>query len=312
MSPSTLTSSIGPTCVSFTRLTTLGTIGKGSYGLITRVQDEDSGRVLVMKTMPRSTLWFDGESLAMHELEAMHVIGKDWYPTILGAFVTEQDVMLVMPYYARGDIRSFIKSTSDGCVSQELARFWSAELILAIHGIHKAGLIHRDIKPENIFIDDARHIVLADFGVAHLFPDFPHSTETDLPLLFVTPSNPYRTSGVCGTPIYLPPEVCSGEEYSFGMDYYSMGMVVHELITGTVPIDSASKRARESRGPFVINLRPNAYAPQDLDEPGREFLTWVCDHCFLRFVCANVHIIDSSPHAIRPPNGIRDESTSVL
>lgn len=122
--------------------------------------------------------------------------------------------------------------------------------ILAIQGLHKQGIVHRDIKPDNIFLDENGHLVLADFGLAENIGNFDGGREEtekfpiwleakakggdDYPLLWVDGNNPLGKRGVAGTFWYTAPEVFRNERYSFGVDYYSVGVIYHELITGHV------------------------------------------------------------------------------
>jgi len=121
---------------------------------------------------------------------------------------------------------------------------------LAIQGLHKFGIIHRDLKPENILFGGDGHLVLADYGVATVlvldeedafmedeFPLWAESKERggdDFPLLTPSVDNPHTVVGVSGTVYYTAPEVIEGKEYSYGVDYYSMAMLYHEMVTGYV------------------------------------------------------------------------------
>ncbi|KDR82441.1 hypothetical protein GALMADRAFT_1347012 [Galerina marginata CBS 339.88] len=93
--------------------------------------------------------------------------------------------------------------------------------ILAIQSLHKKGIIHRDIKTDNIFLDEQGHLILADLGLAENI---------------ATHLNPLQTCGAAGTFWYTAPEVFKKEHYSFGVDYWSVGVIYHELITGHVSV----------------------------------------------------------------------------
>jgi len=123
---------------------------------------------------------------------------------------------------------------------------------LAIQSLHKKGIIHRDIKPDNIFLDETGHLILADLGLAEnigtfggadtdmdLFPiwkDAKARGGDDFPLLWVDGLNPLGIQGIAGTYWYTAPEVFRNERYSFGVDYYSVGVIYYELVTGNVCI----------------------------------------------------------------------------
>lgn len=123
--------------------------------------------------------------------------------------------------------------------------------VIAIQCLHKQGIVHRDIKPANIFLDDAGHLILGDFGLAEniatyeggdsvVLEKFPAWIEArtkggdDFPWLWADDSNPLSTQGPSGTRWHTAPEVFRKERYSFGVDYWSVGVLYHELITGCV------------------------------------------------------------------------------
>ena len=122
--------------------------------------------------------------------------------------------------------------------------------LLAVQHLHKRGIIHRDLKPENILFDCSGHLVIADFGVAHIFLDEEADSFLEdeyplwakmkrrggdyFPLLTASIDNPHTVDGMAGTTYYSAPEVLEGQTYSYGVDYYSMAILYHEMVTGYV------------------------------------------------------------------------------
>lgn len=105
--------------------------------------------------------------------------------------------------------------------------------ITAIQIIHKCGIIHRDIKPANILIGNDGHLVIADFGLAKIFPADTRRGD-DFPLLWPYPENPYICDKHGGTPGYTAPEITAKQIYSFGIDYFAVGVIIYQMITGSV------------------------------------------------------------------------------
>ena len=177
-------------------------------------------------------------------------------------------MFLTQPFYRRGDLAGLIEHK--GFLGREIAQFYCAQLVrlfthnplilhnrirlqvLAIQSLHKVGIVHRDIKPDNIFLDEGGHLVLADLGLAENIATFEGGEDMmvqfpvwldartkggdDFPLLWVSGHNPLGTRGLAGTFWYTAPEVFRYERYSFGVDYWSVGLIYHELITGHVSL----------------------------------------------------------------------------
>jgi len=123
--------------------------------------------------------------------------------------------------------------------------------VIAIQFLHRKGFIHRDIKPENIFLDDEGHLVLADLGLSEKIAPLTSGRAgrstfltwdrvarghlgDEFPFLWANATNPFSTRGISGTHWYSAPEIFRAEKYSFGVDYWSIGVIYHELVTGHV------------------------------------------------------------------------------
>lgn len=107
--------------------------------------------------------------------------------------------------------------------SEKEACFYFAEMLLGLEYIHSQNVLYRDLKPENVFLDIDGHIKLADFGLSKI------QTPKDL------------NETYCGSAEYMSPEMLNGEAYSYGIDYYSLGAVLYEMVTGLPPFYSTEQ-----------------------------------------------------------------------
>jgi len=108
--------------------------------------------------------------------------------------------------------------------SESLARFYAAEIYLALSYLHKEKYIYRDLKPENVILDKTGHIKLIDFGLAK-----GNISATNL------------TNTVCGTNEYIPPEVICGKRYGFNFDWWGFGNILYEMLFGYPPFNDQNK-----------------------------------------------------------------------
>ena len=121
-----------------------------------------------------------------------------------------------MDLCAGGELFYLLHQT--GSLSEEAAKFYFAEILLGLEYMHKLGIIYRDMKPENVLIDIDGHIKLADFGLS----------KQDM-------GGDALANSFCGSPEYMSPEMLQGHGHSLPVDYYSLGAILFEMITGLPP-----------------------------------------------------------------------------
>lgn len=129
------------------------------------------------------------------------------------AFQTSKKLYFVFDFVEGGELWFHMKQ--ENRLKERKARFYSAQILLALECLHREGFMYRDLKPDNIMIDKDGNIKLMDFGL---------STSEQISYDF------------CGTPEYLSPEIFSGEGYGREIDFWGFGLVLVEMITGRHPI----------------------------------------------------------------------------
>lgn len=133
------------------------------------------------------------------------------------AFQTPDKLYLVLDYCPGGEL--FFHLSRFRRFPERVARFYAAELLLALGHLHKRGIIYRDLKPENVLLDADGHVKLGDFGLAKA--GIRHAYE--------------GATSMCGTPEYMAPEVLAQQGHGFCVDYWGLGMLTYEMMTGLPP-----------------------------------------------------------------------------
>ncbi|GMG55530.1 unnamed protein product [Ambrosiozyma monospora] len=194
-------------------------LGKGTFGRVFQVKKFDTGRVYAMKVLSKKLIWNKKE--VAHTLGERNILARSTdSPFIVGlkfSFQTLSDLYLVTDYMSGGEM--FFQLQKAGRFSEPRAKFYIAELILALEHLHDNDVVYRDLKPENILLDANGHIALCDFGLS----------KADL-----KPKD--TTNTFCGTTEYLAPEVLLDETgYTKMVDFWSLGVLIFEMCCGWSP-----------------------------------------------------------------------------
>ncbi|KAJ1652479.1 cAMP-dependent protein kinase catalytic subunit [Dispira simplex] len=200
--------------VSLTDFRVERTLGTGSFGRVRLVQYKATQQYYAMKVLKKSEVVRAKQvEHVNNERQILGLCKSPFLVSLLGAFQDNVNLYMVMEYVVGGELFTYLRKYQR--FPPQVAKFYSGEVILAFEYLHSFDIIYRDLKPENVLIDNRGHIKLTDFGFAKYVPDV--------------------TWTLCGTPDYLAPEIIQSKGYSKAVDWYSLGVLIFEMLAGYPP-----------------------------------------------------------------------------
>lgn len=208
-------------------------IGKGSFGKVFLVREKSNGVLYAMKVLKKD--YIIKKNQVEHTKTERSVLGYTRHPFIVGlnmAFQTNDNLFFILDYCGGGEL--FFHLGKVGRFTEERSKFYAAQIILALEYVHQNDVIYRDLKPENVLLDHDGNVRLTDFGLSKEGVS-DHSK---------------GANSFCGTPEYIAPEVLLRQGHGRAVDWWSLGALLYEMITGIPPFYS---RNRETMFEKIVN-----------------------------------------------------------
>ena len=218
------------------------TLGKGSYGIVYKVQKQNTNEIYVLKKIPLKGLSEKEISEVRQEAKILSSINSDFVVKYFDSFEENNNINIVMEYCDKGDLNDFILRKKEENKLIEEAIIWNLfiKITIGLAHIHKMKILHRDLKTMNIFLKDEFQVKIGDLGVAKI-------------LL----KNSFAKT-LIGTPYYLSPEICEEKPYNDKSDVWALGCILYELCTYKHPFDA------KSQGALILKIMRNI--PENINQ----------------------------------------------
>uniref|UniRef100_A0A674EBS5 Ribosomal protein S6 kinase n=1 Tax=Salmo trutta TaxID=8032 RepID=A0A674EBS5_SALTR len=226
-------------------------LGQGSFGkvfLVKKITGPDAGQLYAMKVLKKATLKVRDRVRTKMERDILVEVNHPFIVRLHYAFQTEGKLYLILDFLRGGDL--FTRLSKEVMFTEEDVKFYLAELALALDHLHGLGIIYRDLKPENILLDEEGHIKLTDFGLSKESIDHEN-----------------KAYSFCGTVEYMAPEVVNRRGHTLSADWWSYGVLMFEMLTGTLPF-----QGKDRKETMTMILKAKLGMPQFLSQDAQSLL----------------------------------------
>lgn len=238
---------VGPSSFSKVKM-----LGKGDVGKVYLVREKKTEKLYAMKVLSKKEMIKRNKiKRVMAEQEILSTSNHPFIVTLYHSFQSEDYLYLCMEYCMGGEFFRALQTRPGKCLPEEDARFYAAEVIAALEYLHLMGFIYRDLKPENILLHQSGHVMLSDFDLSARATQrggapavIRQATPNSAPLVDTRSCiADLRTNSFVGTEEYIAPEVIKGCGHTSAVDWWTLGILIYEMIFATTPFKGNSRNA---------------------------------------------------------------------
>ena len=274
-------------------------IGKGAFGEVRVCRYIPNGSIVAIKKMKKEEMHKKNQVLHVRaERDVLSEAKNEWIVDLKFSFQDQNFLYLGMEFLPGGDLMSLLMARD--ILPENEAKFYAAEIVLAIESVHKLDCIHRDLKPDNVLIDADGHIKLSDFGLSKKLDvdnrfqnevkNFGNNNNLNIRgsknisyaqqfSQFKSMKNKKRRAfafSTVGTPDYIAPEVIRQKGYGQEIDWWSLGVIMFEMMIGYPPFFSESstetcKKILDWKN--TLNIRPEANISREAEDILRKLIS---------------------------------------
>jgi protein kinase A len=200
----------------------MSVLGAGSFGAVYLVRHLGVQKVFAVKQLAKSHVVRTGQlEHLVAERDVLAKMDSSWFPRLYGTFHDSLNAYLILEFVAGGEFYNILREK--GRFSDDHTRFYAACVVQGLGYLHSIGFVYRDLKPENLLLDHQGYLKITDMGFAKL----------------LQPGE--RTYTLCGTPEYLAPEIISSKGHNKSVDWWCLGILIYEMLTGGPPFEDENQ-----------------------------------------------------------------------